>query len=447
MPRREAIFDQLEAEPVDRESWTVYADLLLERADPWAQIVLDALSGRSPVARMQAARERRDPVYWPRELLDWSYTPPVLSWRMGLWRELELVLPVISRREADALARIVTHPAARLLHRLRLRCSGMVTQDRLEAFAPLEVPLALDLAHTRSTDLSALARLPSLRELRLGRSHRGALPELPQLESFAAEYQHTPEDLWWLARCGALRELGIALEGTTRLNLSALGALPLVSLTLSVQLLGTRPDWDSIARCASLSRLQIEGAVEGTVLGLRGLAPLPALRHLELRHLRSALWAVPDAVCERLTGLAVVGEDTNIGRNLARCLAVEELHLGLAQVSHGPLAALPKLRSLRLSELQAPPELDGLALDRVELRQSNPPQGTVDAIGRMGSLRELSFDGELYPKERARLHRLRSLPGLEVLDLHRCEDVPAALRWRFEGKEEVGLAFEALARG
>jgi hypothetical protein len=446
MHRREAIFDQLEAEPPDRESWSVYADLLLERADPWAEIVARSLQGRSSVERLEAARKRRDPAYWPPEILDWQHMPPVHTWRMGLWRELEFVTGDMDRQKADMFARMVAHPAARLLRRLRLRCTTRVEASGLEALGQLEAPLALDLGSAKVDDLDVLARIPPLRELRIGRDHSWHLGELPQLEAFAADCPRTMAEVRGLSLYRSLRDLDLSLHETVRLDLSALADLPLRRLMLRVSLLEVRPDWESIAQCAGLSRLEMMGGVDGEVVDLRALVLLPALRHLVLWHLHDALRRVPDAVCERLTGLAVVGPDPDIEQNLARCPGLEDLHLGISRMTPGSLAALPKLRSLSLDRLHQAPDLDGLALDRVELGEQNFPEGFVDAIARMGSLRELSF-AEIHPKERRSLLLLRSLPGFEVLDLSRARGLPTALRWRFEGEEELELAIEALAHG
>jgi hypothetical protein len=450
MHRREAIFDQLEAEPVDRESWSVYADLLLERDDPWAEGVARALEGRSSVARLQAARERRDPAYWPPELLDWNYTP-TLTWRMGLWRELDLLLDGLDEIRVEALAGIVAHPAARLLYRLRLRLEAQMSWDDhtypLAELEPVAVPLALDLEGAVVEDLDALERLPDLRELQLGHRSTEQLEELPQLESFASLNPCTPQDLRWIGRCRALRELDLCLaDAAAGLDLSALAGLPLERLGL--YRLDARPDWESIAGCPGLSELTLDASSGADAMDLGGLLLLPALRSLVVLRLRGALAALPAAVCERLTRLSAIDEGAT-WQSLARCPELEELHLRFGGAGQGALAALPKLRSLCLSYPRTALDLwalDGLALDRVELCQWSVPAGTVDAIGRMGSLRELSFEGALG-EARRRLPVLRSLPGLQVLDLHLCDDLPAALRWRFEGREELALAFEGLARG
>jgi hypothetical protein len=403
--------DTLRADPPDRASWAVLADLLLERGDPFGEIVGRALQGRSSVALLQAARERRDDAYWPEALLSWPYEP-VATWRLGLWDQLELVIGSLGSEQdptVAALQEICAHPAARSLRSLHLSFDPQMDwEDHLYvpgALAALRVPLSLDLEGARCDGLGALARLPELRALQVW-----SLPlaePLEHLRSLSLTGPIEADVLPPLDRMPALRELSLTWLAPPALDW---GALPL------------------------LSHLGLQGPLPRPEPVWRALAEQSSLRSLDLGD-PDALASLPAALAERLRSLSLwyAGEDTFY--TLLRLPELETLQLTSCVPPHEVLAALPQLRSLDLRLSRELPDLGGLDLDRLVLRGNTVDRRLIPRLLAMSSLGELVLESAYDEGTLAELGRLRALPGLRALDLRRYGGAPERLRWRFEGDE------------
>jgi uncharacterized protein (TIGR02996 family) len=105
---------QLALHPDDTSVWQVYADWLLERGEPWAPVIADACAGRPDTRRQtQTAAELLGG-------LDGSS----IVWKHGVVDRLVLASernPARGTRPtADALARVLAHPAGRLVRELVL---------------------------------------------------------------------------------------------------------------------------------------------------------------------------------------------------------------------------------------------------------------------------------------------------------------------------------------
>jgi hypothetical protein len=405
----DSLQDALRADPVDRGSWAVYADVLLDGGDPFGELVQRALQGHSSAGVLQAARERRDPAYWPEALLSWPYEPSI-TWRMGLWDELELVIDSLEGEDDPTMAalhELLAHPAARLLRALRLSFSSQMDWEdhlyHLGALTSLQAPLALDLGSARFVEQDVLAQIPELVALKTW-----ALPSSEPLERLRSLSLLGPPDRVPFARMPALHEL--SLSWRERPPPLDWGALPSLS---HLGLLGPLPD-------------------PGRVFGQ--LSRQTALRSLDLEDAR-ALLRLPPALAQGLQILSLRWASGETLRELLRFPTLRELHLTCCEPPREVLAKLRGLEVLRLDLPRELPDLRGLALHRLVLRQNPVHRDLVPRLRSMRSLRELVLltpydDGVL-----GELGRLQGLPGLAVLDLRGYHGAPEPLRWRFEGEE------------
>jgi uncharacterized protein (TIGR02996 family) len=404
----EALTSLLRAEPPDRDSWAVYADLLLEQEDPFGELVSSALQGTSSVGLLRAARERRDSAYWPEALLSWSYTPE-LTWRMGLWDELELVVDSLESAEDStvaALQEICAHPAARLLRCLRLRFDSQMDWDHhlyhLSALTPLAVPLSLDLEGARYVEQDAL---PHIRGLEALHAWSIQLTEpLERLRSLVVEGSLDAATARQLSRMPALRELSMGCSD----------GLPPV-------------DWGALPL---LSHLGLTHLPSNTRDIFERLAPQTELRSLEIGT-SELLSRLPQAWAERLQVLTLSWASRETLRELRRCPALQELHLTACELPKPPAS----VRALHLNLSSELPDLRGVSLERLSIRQNPVARGTFSYLKPMRELRELALESPYDDGLIGDLGALAAVPGLQVLDLRRYHGAPEELRWRFEGEE------------
>ncbi|MGN6110846.1 MAG: hypothetical protein ACTHU0_37435 [Kofleriaceae bacterium] len=106
-----ALEAMLAEHPDDVATWQVYADALIERGEPWGAMIAEACAGRPDLAR-QAEVERA---------LLGDCTEATVRWDFGAIRELEFGMSAFRadgrNPMAEAFARIVAHPAGRMLRR------------------------------------------------------------------------------------------------------------------------------------------------------------------------------------------------------------------------------------------------------------------------------------------------------------------------------------------
>lgn len=447
MKTHETLGEDLARDPPDVGAWSVYADKLIEEGDPFAEIVARAVRGSSSARALQAARERRDPAYWPGSLLSFGYDPRV-DWRMGLWSEVGLHLGQLEDDDTETLAALqdlCAHPAARTLRLLSLSFEAQMDWEdhiyHLSALAGLDVPLSLDLS-ARFDGCEALAELPRLRFVKIGLSRGDRLPRLPLLRGIDLEWSHGEDHLGWLGEMTSLERLSLVFDSPPA-DLSALSSLPLASLSFSWRGRPARTGWNKTLSIPTLEHIGLSGFVgdrRGLVPALEGL---PRLRSMHVEHWSLSL--LPASLCQQMRALSLSYAEEGSLRALPRFGALERLQLLSSLPSGDLLRELSSLSVLSLSYLDEAPQLDGLHLDALEVTAGRFPRHIVERLLALGSLRQLRLDVAPDRDLVAQMARLGEIEGLQVLDLSRCLALPEHLRWRFEG-DELPWALSELSR-
>ena len=262
---REALEERLRRDIDDEQAWRVYGDLLLERGDRRGELIMLSLQAREQpeLAASVAALEA--------ELL----TSRRLDRRAGTWRHGFLIGATVELRhgwDTHGLAGLLTHPEAKLLHRLEL-----VAHEGLprRTFAELA---KLDFGHIRALRVADQARGDAIvAALAETKQHRFVALELPH-----ANLTHNGAiALARLAAGGSLRRLwlqrnhirgkGIALLAPKLVDLELLD-LRYVSIDLAgAQALASSP---ALARLRTL-RLDTNKLDEASVLALAESSTLP----------------------------------------------------------------------------------------------------------------------------------------------------------------------------
>lgn len=183
----QALEARLREEPDDWGSWLVYADWLSDRGDARGEIIAlsyrlaqtgpAALRGpeRSAVTdRIQEITRQNDPV-WRKGLVSTKRTK--FEWRFGFLSEVSMPIRTASARKK--LARLLTHPSARLLRALDASQQDIYPSD-LEPLlgegllAPFsEIRLAWNRLGSKGAQILAKQSLPLLRGLDLWGNNLG----------------------------------------------------------------------------------------------------------------------------------------------------------------------------------------------------------------------------------------------------------------------------------
>ncbi len=324
--------------------------------------------------------------------------------------EAELVLNEIGGRDLSSLAHF-PHDALQYMH---LYFARQVLDDaQFQHLRHLTGLYGLDVGYDRltSTGLFVLQHLHGLRELRLGSVHapsqvRGAdlalLQELPHLQ--VLRLTDIPLDGPGLGDLPHLQELSIAhLRRIPRaMGLAEVGRLrhTLRSLRLELPWFGN-DDLVDLRMLEWLETLELSWGVI-TAAGLRYLAALPRLRHLQLsqRQLRDADAAI-----------------------LATCTALETLHVSDTLITDAGLiqfSAMPRLRQLGIESIEPFTQRSIAALchapamEDLWLASEAAPPECLEGLTQNTTIRRLSLGVPITNQSVPFLNRLERLEELDL---------------------------------
>ncbi len=237
-------------DPTDVGSWQVYADWLIENAEPWGEVIAHACRGKRPKAKQDEAAL---------ELLS-GIDNSSITWKYGTIETLELCpeedapsapasgkspkfaksAPKLESPMSQALARVLAHPAGRLIRALHLG-----------------LPPGYDMGHNFESVLPKIMKA-------------GPLPLLHTLD-LTRDAEHMDQDSW--RSIGDLRALWKAAPRLKTLRLKGSGSRRAGNTAIAF---GT-------IDAPHLETLFYESSgLDKTAPREIGKATLPALRHLEL---------------------------------------------------------------------------------------------------------------------------------------------------------------------
>ncbi len=466
--------------PAQARAW-VFADALQARGDV-----------RGELLALELAAEHTDDPLQARALHQehracWRAFRPELRARTTLrlrWVGGFLLAGHI--KDQRELTRLLASPAASSLARIRVDfCTREELVRLVDAAKAHARPLAaVDLPHSRSSDLRALAELNLLADLRVGDrfdpSLLTAIPRLRGLGLLGSDSLSVDEltpiagnlellELRNIAKA-QLDELGARLPALTHLTLAGVrfegapellrGASTLRALRLPdspLRNLGPIPSLPSLrelaivpAKLHVMTQLEALTKLERLALGgnkvgeLEPLTKLRACEHLALSATRT-MALDPLAALPRLRSLMIKGGDMRRISGLEGLTSLEQLELAkLANFDVLSLARLDRLHTLVLAPGgRRPRSLDRLA-ELPQLRRLSAPIELLDELfaphQTLAAIEVLELTGERIPE----LRRIAKLPHLRRLLLPGRD--PAAVELLADALPEVAVFTDVSSR-
>jgi len=180
--------------PDDLATWQAYADHLIERGDRWGDVIARACAGKPDQLRQAEAEDT----------MVGALVGVTFTWKLGVIAELELAPAPLAEQNhrvpmADALARVLAHPAGRLVRTLVLgpppnyeRDVALVPVIAGAGMLPLLTELILVSPSSPATVVDELATSSFLSRLRILELSLDVLdPEVPKhLLQHHAAFRH-----------------------------------------------------------------------------------------------------------------------------------------------------------------------------------------------------------------------------------------------------------------